>query len=136
MNRLDHVHLKAAAFTNLSRDHLDFHNTMENYFAAKLRLFGEMLPEGGTAVLNADVPEFEVFAESRTPKRAARKLSATAKKGKEIKLDQRRRRIREGQMLALRSVWPSEKNPSAGNRKISGMECALRPRPRSRLRRG
>ncbi len=49
MNRLDNVHIKAAAFTNLSRDHLDFHETMENYLAAKFRLFTDVLPEGGAA---------------------------------------------------------------------------------------
>lgn len=57
--RLDGVRLTAAAFTNLSRDHLDYHGTMEAYLAAKARLFTELLPSGGTAVLNADVPEFE-----------------------------------------------------------------------------
>ncbi|SMF71003.1 UDP-N-acetylmuramoylalanyl-D-glutamate--2,6-diaminopimelate ligase [Tistlia consotensis] len=57
--RLDGVRLSAAAFTNLSRDHLDYHGTMAGYLAAKKRLFAELLPEGGTAVLNADVPEFE-----------------------------------------------------------------------------
>jgi UDP-N-acetylmuramoyl-L-alanyl-D-glutamate--2,6-diaminopimelate ligase len=56
--RLDGIRLKAAAFTNLSRDHLDYHETFEAYFAAKLRLFDALLPEGGTAVLNADIPEY------------------------------------------------------------------------------
>jgi UDP-N-acetylmuramoyl-L-alanyl-D-glutamate--2,6-diaminopimelate ligase len=56
--RLDGVRLSAAAFTNLSRDHLDYHDGMEGYLAAKARLFGALLPAGGTAVLNADVPEF------------------------------------------------------------------------------
>jgi len=46
----------AAAFTNLSRDHLDYHQTMEAYFAAKARLFSERLAEDGVAVLNADDP--------------------------------------------------------------------------------
>ena len=52
--RLDGVRLKAAAFTNLGRDHLDYHPTMEAYLAAKLRLFTELLPPGGVAVVNAD----------------------------------------------------------------------------------
>src|SRR5690625_865887 len=60
--RLDGVKLTAAAFTNLSRDHLDYHGSMENYFAAKRRLFEALLPRDGTAVLNADVPEFEALA--------------------------------------------------------------------------
>ena len=48
------MRLKAAAFTNLGRDHLDYHPTMEAYLAAKLRLFAELLPPDGTAVINAD----------------------------------------------------------------------------------
>jgi UDP-N-acetylmuramoyl-L-alanyl-D-glutamate--2,6-diaminopimelate ligase len=52
--RLDGVALSAAAFTNLGRDHLDYHPTMEAYLKAKLRLLTELLPEAGTAVINAD----------------------------------------------------------------------------------
>jgi UDP-N-acetylmuramoyl-L-alanyl-D-glutamate--2,6-diaminopimelate ligase len=59
MHRLDGVKINIAAFTNLSRDHLDYHETMEGYFSAKLRLFSTLLRHGGTAVLNADIPEFE-----------------------------------------------------------------------------
>ncbi len=44
----------AAAFTNLSRDHLDYHATMEDYFAAKMRLFDEVVANNGTAVVWAD----------------------------------------------------------------------------------
>ena len=53
-HRLDGVRLKAAAFTNLSRDHLDYHMTEQNYFYAKARLFGELLLPGDTAVINRD----------------------------------------------------------------------------------
>ena len=56
--RLDGVKLEAAAFTNIARDHLDFHKTEDAYFAAKSRLFSEVLPVGKTAVLNADDPRF------------------------------------------------------------------------------
>lgn len=52
--RLDGVRLAAAGFTNLTRDHLDYHATVEDYFAAKMRLFSELLPEGASAVINAD----------------------------------------------------------------------------------
>jgi UDP-N-acetylmuramoyl-L-alanyl-D-glutamate--2,6-diaminopimelate ligase len=55
--RLDGVHISAAAFTNLSRDHLDYHDTMEAYLSAKLRLFAELLPAGGAAIVNADIAE-------------------------------------------------------------------------------
>ena len=60
--RMDGVRLKAAAFTNLSRDHFDYHGTIECYFAAKARLFAD-LPDDGVAVLNADVPECEALAD-------------------------------------------------------------------------
>jgi UDP-N-acetylmuramoyl-L-alanyl-D-glutamate--2,6-diaminopimelate ligase len=48
------VKVTAGAFTNLSRDHLDYHATMEDYFAAKMRLFDEVVGESGTAVIWAD----------------------------------------------------------------------------------
>ena len=52
--RTEGLPVAAAAFTNLSRDHLDYHGTMEAYFAAKTRLFGEVVDAGGTAVIWAD----------------------------------------------------------------------------------
>ncbi|MFN3263102.1 MAG: UDP-N-acetylmuramoyl-L-alanyl-D-glutamate--2,6-diaminopimelate ligase [Pikeienuella sp.] len=52
--RVDGARLAAAAFTNISRDHLDYHETFDAYLAAKLRLFSEVLPEGAAAVINAD----------------------------------------------------------------------------------
>lgn len=44
----------AGAFTNLSRDHLDYHSNMEDYFAAKMRLFDEVVSQGGSAVIWSD----------------------------------------------------------------------------------
>ncbi len=54
--RLDGVRLKAAGFANFSQDHLDYHETFEAYFAAKMGLFQRVLPEDGTAVINIDDP--------------------------------------------------------------------------------
>ncbi len=59
--RLDGVRLAAAGFTNLGRDHLDYHGTIEAYAAAKLRLFETLLPADATAVINADGPFADVF---------------------------------------------------------------------------
>ena len=59
--RLDGVKLEAAAFTNIARDHLDYHVNEEAYFSAKARLFSEVLPEGKTAVLNQDDAKFSVL---------------------------------------------------------------------------
>ena len=61
-SRLDGLHLKAAAFTNLSRDHLDYHGTMEAYLTAKMGLFDRVMAPGGTAVLNGDADEFQALA--------------------------------------------------------------------------
>jgi UDP-N-acetylmuramoyl-L-alanyl-D-glutamate--2,6-diaminopimelate ligase len=57
--RLHAVDLKAAAFTNFTQDHLDYHLTMEDYFLAKTKLFREVLPSQKTAVLNQDSPYFD-----------------------------------------------------------------------------
>ncbi len=54
--RLDGINVSVAAFTNLTRDHFDYHETEENYFYAKARLFGEVMKPGSVAVLNADCP--------------------------------------------------------------------------------
>ncbi len=54
--RLDGVKLKAGAFTNLGRDHLDYHPTMDAYLKAKLRLFETLLEKGTPAVIFADDP--------------------------------------------------------------------------------
>ena len=50
------MRLRAAAFTNLGRDHLDYHPTVEAYLAAKIRLFDTLLEEHAIAVVNADGP--------------------------------------------------------------------------------
>ena len=55
LKRVDGMQFAAAVFTNLTRDHLDFHEDMEAYFAAKRRLF-EMLPDGAPGVINLDDP--------------------------------------------------------------------------------
>jgi UDP-N-acetylmuramoyl-L-alanyl-D-glutamate--2,6-diaminopimelate ligase len=52
--RVDGVTLAAGAFTNISRDHLDYHASFEDYFAQKLRLFTELLPPGAIAVVDVD----------------------------------------------------------------------------------
>ena len=53
-HRLDGVRLAVAGFTNLGRDHLDYHPTIENYLQAKLKLFENLLPPGGPAVIYSD----------------------------------------------------------------------------------
>ena len=53
-NRVDGVRIQAAAFTNLSRDHLDYHRDFEEYLGEKLKLFTDILQPDGCAVVNAD----------------------------------------------------------------------------------
>ncbi|QGX97933.1 UDP-N-acetylmuramoyl-L-alanyl-D-glutamate--2,6-diaminopimelate ligase [Roseovarius faecimaris] len=61
--RLDGVRLAAAGFTNFTQDHLDYHATFEEYFAAKAGLFARVLPEDGVAVINMDDPRGPDMAE-------------------------------------------------------------------------
>lgn len=96
--RLDGVQVTSAAFTNLSRDHLDYHGSMEGYLNAKLRLFSELLPAGGTAVVNADMDVAQdVIAVSR---KAHHRLIAIGTKGADIRLT-RQVPTATGQMLSI-----------------------------------
>ncbi len=83
-HRAEGVPLAAAAFTNFSRDHLDYHPTMEAYFEAKMRLFDELLPAGGTAVVWTDDPRSDAVIE-HVRKRGAR-LSTVGRRGETIRL--------------------------------------------------
>ncbi|HSO47509.1 MAG TPA: UDP-N-acetylmuramoyl-L-alanyl-D-glutamate--2,6-diaminopimelate ligase, partial [Rhizobiaceae bacterium] len=78
-HRLDGVRLSAAAFTNLGRDHMDYHPTVEHYFNAKMRLFTELLPEGGPAVIFADDEWSE--AAIKAADRAGRRVLSVGRHG-------------------------------------------------------
>jgi len=83
-HRLDGVRLTAAGFTNLGRDHLDYHPSIEAYLAAKLRLFRDLLPEGAPAVINADDKFSEdVIAAARA---ARRRVLTVGRKGDFLRL--------------------------------------------------
>jgi UDP-N-acetylmuramoyl-L-alanyl-D-glutamate--2,6-diaminopimelate ligase len=74
--RVHGLTFKAAAFTNLSRDHLDYHKDLEDYFQAKRRLFGEHLSPTGVAVVNGDdTYASRIYNELRGQKRMAWKFS-------------------------------------------------------------
>ena len=87
--RLDGVRLAAGAFTNLTRDHLDYHKTLEAYRAAKLRLFETLLPAGAAAVVNADSPEAGVIG-AIAVKRGLR-LFGTGRAGTDLHLRETQR---------------------------------------------
>ncbi len=83
-HRLDGVRVAAGGFTNLSRDHLDYHPTIEAYLAAKLRLFTDLIVPGGAAVIFADHEHADaVVAAAR--KRGLRILSV-GRRGEGIRL--------------------------------------------------
>jgi UDP-N-acetylmuramoyl-L-alanyl-D-glutamate--2,6-diaminopimelate ligase len=82
--RLDGVRLAAAGFTNLGRDHLDYHGTTEAYAAAKLRLFETLLPDGAPAIVNADGPYADVFMEGI--RRRGLPLLTTGRAGEAVRL--------------------------------------------------
>ena len=82
--RVDGLRLEAAAFTNLGRDHMDYHPTVEAYLAAKLRLFEVVLPPTGVAVIDMDgahAAEVEKVATER-----GQILIRVGRKGEELKL--------------------------------------------------
>lgn len=84
-HRLDGVRVTSAGFTNLSRDHLDYHGSMEAYLEAKARLFDDILAPGGTAVLNADAPECEALA--TRAEAAGRRVMRYGARGADIRLE-------------------------------------------------
>ncbi len=83
-HRAEGVPLAAAAFTNFSRDHLDYHGTMDQYFEAKMRLFDELLPAGRPAVVwTDDAKSDEVIERSRA---RGHDLLTVGRKGNTIRL--------------------------------------------------
>jgi UDP-N-acetylmuramoyl-L-alanyl-D-glutamate--2,6-diaminopimelate ligase len=97
--RAEGVPVRAAAFTNLSRDHLDYHPDMDAYFEAKMRLFDEVVEDGGTAVVwTGDPKSDEVIERSR---RRGLKLIAVGPGGETIDLVSRQS-TPLGQQLVLR----------------------------------
>jgi UDP-N-acetylmuramoyl-L-alanyl-D-glutamate--2,6-diaminopimelate ligase len=83
-HRAEGVPLAAAAFTNFSRDHLDYHETMEAYFEAKMRLFERLLPAGKPAVIWTDDTKSEEVIERC--RRAGHEVTTVGRRGDTIKL--------------------------------------------------
>ena len=82
--RLDGVRVTAGAFTNLSRDHMDYHPSVEHYLAAKLRLFTDLVAEGGPAVIAADHEHSAAVIEAARARRL--KIMTVGRKGEAIRL--------------------------------------------------
>jgi UDP-N-acetylmuramoyl-L-alanyl-D-glutamate--2,6-diaminopimelate ligase len=86
-HRLDGVTISGCGFTNITRDHMDYHPTFEDYLTAKLRLFTEVVKDGGVAVVNADAEHAVRFIEAA--KARGLKLVTVGRKGDTIRLDRR-----------------------------------------------
>ncbi len=95
--RLDGLRLAAGAFTNLTRDHLDYHESFEAYLAAKLRLFEVLLEPGRAAII--DVDHEHADAVMAAAKARGLSIMSVGRKGTGIRLVES---VREGFSLALR----------------------------------
>jgi UDP-N-acetylmuramoyl-L-alanyl-D-glutamate--2,6-diaminopimelate ligase len=84
--RLDGVGLAAGAFTNLTRDHLDYHGSEDAYRAAKLRLFAELLPRGAPAVASAEMDRTTLAALTDIAARRGLDLRTVGEAGSAIRL--------------------------------------------------
>ena len=107
--RNEGVSVRAAAFTNLSRDHLDYHSDMEDYFAAKMRLFDEVLGSDGTAVvwMGADESDWNHRAVDQAARRGL-KVVTVGDEGENIRLI-RREPTPFGQTLEIEYLGASRK---------------------------
>jgi UDP-N-acetylmuramoyl-L-alanyl-D-glutamate--2,6-diaminopimelate ligase len=83
-HRAEGVPLAAAAFTNFSRDHLDYHQTMDAYFEAKMRLFEELLASGKPAVIWTDDPKSDEVV--KRAKKRGHEVLTIGRKGQTIRL--------------------------------------------------
>ena len=82
--RLVGTDIAAVAFTNITRDHMDYHPTFEAYLACKLRLFRELARDGAVAVVNADTDHAAPFVEAAGQRRL--KLITVGEEGEGLKL--------------------------------------------------
>jgi UDP-N-acetylmuramoyl-L-alanyl-D-glutamate--2,6-diaminopimelate ligase len=97
--RLDGVKIQAAGFTNITRDHMDYHSTFEHYLAAKLRLVEEVVAPDGVAVINADGEHADAFIAAA--ERRKLRLITVGELGDTIKLTARESQS-DAQALTIR----------------------------------
>ncbi len=96
--RADGVRFALAAFTNITRDHLDYHPTFDDYFSAKMRLFTDLLPSEGVVVVNVDGAESDKVVE--TIKKTSRRLITVGRAGNDLRLIETRS-LPDGQKLIV-----------------------------------
>jgi UDP-N-acetylmuramoyl-L-alanyl-D-glutamate--2,6-diaminopimelate ligase len=83
-HRIDGMRLSAGAFTNVSRDHLDYHGTFENYVAVKERLFSRLLEPGAPAIINADGSECTRIIDAAKRRRLS--VVTVGRRGRDLQL--------------------------------------------------
>ena len=122
--RLDGIKISAAAFTNLSRDHLDYHLTVEGYLEAKLRLFSELVVDGGVAVINADDKYANDFCS--TAQARGFKLLSYGSHGHDIRLIKLQPE-HDGQLIKIEvlGIEYNLKLPLIGDFQVFNAMCAL-----------
>jgi UDP-N-acetylmuramoyl-L-alanyl-D-glutamate--2,6-diaminopimelate ligase len=106
--RLDGVRVRIGAFTNLTRDHLDYHPSLEAYLSTKLRLFESLIAADGGAVIDADAPHSDAFMDAARARRLS--LLTVGRAGADLRLlearidglGQRLRLDHRGQNVTLR----------------------------------
>jgi len=122
--RVGGVKVEVAGFTNLTRDHLDYHKTFENYLEAKLILFREILQENGVAVLNADIDVYPIIRQACI--KSGKKVITYGRKGEELRLLDA---IAENNGQRIRMLYFGiEKEifiPLAGEFQVMNVLCAL-----------
>ena len=131
-HRLDGVRVAAGGFTNLSRDHLDYHPSVEAYLAAKLRLFEALVVDGGSAVIDVD----HEHADAVVAAAKARGLRADHRRPQRRRHPPARRRDRRLCAAPDARAWRQEySGASAAGRRLPGRERAGRRRACDRDRR-
>jgi UDP-N-acetylmuramoyl-L-alanyl-D-glutamate--2,6-diaminopimelate ligase len=116
--RLDGVRISAGAFTNITRDHLDYHPSFEHYLNSKLRLFRELLPPGSPAAIDADSAGAEAAIEAASTARLA--ILTVGQRGQAIALKGiERRGFKQHLVIACNNRSYAAELPLAGAFQVS-----------------
>jgi UDP-N-acetylmuramoyl-L-alanyl-D-glutamate--2,6-diaminopimelate ligase len=122
--RLDGLRVRAAGYTNLTRDHLDYHGSMEAYFQSKLRLFTEVVQEDGVAVVHVNTPYSQRIIEACVAR--GLRVIEYGKDAKDIRLN-KRKSLSSGQFIDI-SVFGERYElelPLVGEFQAENALCAL-----------
>ena len=124
--RIHGARLSAAAFTNLTQDHLEYHKTLENYFNAKTKLFSEVLPNGNSAIINADSPYFQKLVEiCRKKNHMVISYSLMQKANFFAKNIQQNHHAIQFDLIVYNEIFPKQTVNLAGIFQLENLLCAL-----------